>query len=125
MSAMQFRATLVPSTSGGNAEPVACDLVSRNYSTILPYFKQVAHLRALYVGHAVLRYNGAFPKWREGRASGCWFPVCPETGELLLGTSCCASKEDKREEDLKNSHVTCVSRVRRDAPYYCYYCNAT
>ena len=78
-----------------------------------------------YVDHAVPRYNGAFPKWREGRASGCWFPVCPETGELLLGTSCYGSKEDKREEDLKNSHVTCVSRVRRDAPYYCYYCNAT
>ena len=48
-----------------------------------------------YVGHAVPRSNGAFPKWREGRASGCWFPVCPETGELLLGTSCYASKKDK------------------------------
>ena len=69
-----------------------------------------------YADHAVPRYNGAFPKWREGRASGCWFPVCPETGELLLGTSCYASKEDKREEDLKNSHVTCVSRVRAEMP---------
>ena len=86
--------------------PVACDLESRNYSTILPYY--VVH----YVGHAVPRYNGAFPKWREGRASGCWFPVCPETGEFLLGAS--RSKEDKGEED--DSKRDKVEEEREERP---------
>ena len=106
--------------------PVACDLESQNYSTILPYY--VVH----YVGHAVPRYNGAFPKWREGRASGCWFLICPETGELQLGASRYDSKKDKGEEDdskkdgaeeereerLRKSHVTRVSRVYSNAAYY-------
>ena len=92
----------------------------RNYSTILHYYV------VPYVGHAVPRYNGAFPKWREGRASGCWFLVCPETGELQLGAS--RYKKDKGEEDdskkdkveeregrLRKSHVT---RVYSNAAYY-------
>ena len=74
-----------------------------------------------YVDHAVPRYNGAFPKWREGRASGCWFPVCPETGEFQLGASHYDYKKNKAEKEgeeiPKKSHVSTVA-------YNCTVCHA-